>query len=487
MSLVSPPQAESRRGTNPAGGRGIIAVCLLAGALPLADLGVMNVAVPSVAADLDLGATTVKALIAVYTLAFGVILVPGGRLGDRFGRRRLFRIGLALFGLGALASALAPGPAWLLTARALQGAAAGLISPQVGGLLQVAFTGQRRARALGALGSSIAVSTAVGPLLGGLLIGLAGPNDTGGSWRWALAVDLLAFVPLSLSYLLPGPTVPGPTLPGPTLPGPTVNENRDLDPVATVLLALTALCLLIPVVTTLNLTAIGWWSVAAVLIVTLVRWERRYARSGRLPLLSGELLRNRAWVRGCAVIACFLAASTTLPVLISLHSQGALGLDALHAGLLMIPYAIGSAIGAALGGRWVLRLGNRLPVIGLLLFAGTLLLSLVVGLPTQPGTAAIGWLALLAVIGFATGIVITPNQTLSYQGVPSAQASNASGLLLTAQRLGSAVGIALATALFFGDTDPDGLVAAVVLLVGFTLAALLLTAAFSFRRRVSHA
>jgi len=434
--------------------RSIAALCLTAGTLPLTDLGVMNVAVPSIATDLNLGPGQIKTLIAAYTLAFGVLLVPGGMLGDRYGRRRMLRIGLALFGLTALGSALAPGFDALLVARSLQGIAAGLLAPQVAGLLQVVFTGQARARALGAMGSSIAIATAVGPLIGGVLIGVF---DQPGGWRATFAWDLLALIVLACSFALPEAPPPG---------------GRRPDLLGTLGLSLTALCLLLPVVTHIDRTAIIWWSAAAVLIVALVGWERHYQRSGHTPLLSADLVTNRAWVRGCLVIASFLAASTTFPVMVSLFTQSQLGFSALSAGLVMIPYAIGAAAGSTLAGRWVLRFGVRIPTAGLVLFGAGLALALLIGMPSVERVSP-AWLILLGVLGFGSGFVITSNQTLSYQGVPKSQASNASGLLLTAQRLGSAFGTALATSLFYAQGR--GMSAALTLLAGFTVLAVVLT------------
>jgi MFS family permease len=387
-----------------------------------------------------------------------VLLVPGGMLGDRYGRRRMLRIGLGLFGLTALFSAFAPTFGTLLVARSLQGIAAGLLAPQSAGLLQVVFTGQARAKVLGAMGSSISIATAVGPLLGGLLIGAF---SSPGGWRVTFAYDLLALVLLAASFTLPPAPPPG---------------GRRPDLLGTLGLSLTALCLLLPVVTHVDRTAIGWWTAALLLIVALVHWERRYQRAGHTPLLSADLVTNRAWVRGCLVIAAFLAASTTFPVMVSLFTQRTLGFSALQAGLAMIPYAIGAAVGSTLAGRWVLRFGVRIPAAGLVLFGGGLLIGLIAGMPTAHQVSPL-WLLLLAVLGFGSGVVITPNQTLSYQGVPKSQASNASGLLLTAQRLGSAFGTALATTLLFAPNR--GMSAVLILLTGFTALAVVLTAALS--------
>lgn len=451
----------------PARDRQVLMLCLLTAAIPLADMGLMNVALPLVVDDLGLGVGQTKAVLALHAVAFGALLVPGGRLGDRYGQRRLLAIGLTMFVVGALASALAPSAAWLVAGRVSQGAAAGLLSPQVGGLIQRSFSGQARARAFGLMGATIAVATATGPVVGGLLIA-AVPGS--GSWRVALLIGLLALLPLALMRLLP--TGAG-------------QPARDLDPVAVVVMALLALGVLLPLVVGVR----SWWSVLFVLLVPatafLAWWERRYQRSGRLPLLPPALLQDRFWVRGTVLIAFFLAASTALPLLVSLHAQLVLDADALQAGLAMLPYAVCSALGAVVGGRWVLRAGARVIAYGCIAFCLPLTVLLLLG-PPGPDTGALrmtGALALLAVAGFGTGAVISPNQVLSYRDVPREFASNASGLLLTAQRIGGASGAAVVTTLFFSHgrtgtgrgTDSSASLGAILVLAVLALAVLVIS------------
>jgi MFS family permease len=449
--------------------RQVLMLCLLASAIPLADMGLMNVALPLIVDDLGLGVGQTKAVLALHALAFGALLVPGGRLGDRYGQRRLLAIGLTMFLLGAVASSLAPSAGWLIAARISQGAAAGLLSPQVGGLIQRSFSGQARARAFGLMGATIAVATSVGPVLGGLLIGVVSGSA---AWRVAMLIGLLTLLPLALMHLLPSGAG---------------QSARDLDPVAVVVVALLALGVLLPLVVGVR----SWWSVLFVLLVPvtafLAWWERRYQRSGRLPLLPPALLHDRLWVRGTVLIAFFLAASTALPLLVSLHAQLVLDADALQAGLAMLPYAACSALGAVVAGRWVLRAGARVIAYGCVTFCVPLTVLLLIG-PPRPHAG--GWhlivvLALLAVAGLGTGAVISPNQSLSYRDVPREFASNASGLLLTAQRIGGASGAAVVTTLFFSHghtgsgrgTDTSGALAAIVVLAALAMLVLVVSRA----------
>src|SRR4029453_11564226 len=147
-----------------------LTVALVAGFMTLLDVSIVNVALPSIRADLDLSAGGLQWVVSGYPLTFGLLLVPAGRFGDARGRRNVFIAGLAVFTLASAAAGLATGAFWLIAARLVQGAAAGVVNPQVSGLIQQLFEPRERGRPFGLLGATIGISTAVGPLLGGLLI-----------------------------------------------------------------------------------------------------------------------------------------------------------------------------------------------------------------------------------------------------------------------------------------------------------------------------
>jgi MFS family permease len=210
------------------------------------------------------------------------------------------------------------------------------------------------------------------------------------------------------------------------------------------------------------------WPVAGVALAALLAgWERRYLRRGHRPIFDPVLLRSAGWALGCFVGMAFFVAVSALPYLVSMFSQHALGLGPLHTGLLLIPNAAGSAVGAALGGRLVTRAGRRVVAIGLALALAATAVAIVSGLSATvasdgaDGTGALTagnlstWalLGVFTVFGFGTGMAITPNQTTSYRAVPTALASSAAGVLQTAQRLGSAVGTAAAGAATAGAVD----------------------------------
>ncbi len=173
----------------------MLAVSLVVGFMSLLDVTIVNVAVPSIRAGLETSAATIQWVVSGYALAFGMTLVAGGRLGDAYGRRRLMTIGLVGFIVSSLAVGMAPNAAAIIVARFAQGASAGLLTPQNSGLIQQLFRGPERGRAFGMFGFTVAVASAAGPLIGGLLIGLLGEEN---GWRSLFLIN----VPIGLVALV---------------------------------------------------------------------------------------------------------------------------------------------------------------------------------------------------------------------------------------------------------------------------------------------
>src|SRR3954463_12221244 len=164
-----------------------LAVTLLVGFMSLLDVTIVNVAVPSIEHGLHASSASIQWIISGYALTFGLTLVAGGRMGDVVGRRRMFLIGLVLFTLPGAAAGLAPDEHLLVVARLLQGAAAGLLTPQNSGLIQQLFRGAERGRAFGLFGTTVGVSAASGPILGGLILAAFGEDD---GWRYVFFVNV---------------------------------------------------------------------------------------------------------------------------------------------------------------------------------------------------------------------------------------------------------------------------------------------------------
>jgi EmrB/QacA subfamily drug resistance transporter len=445
-----------------------MSVALVAGFMTLLDVSIVNVALPAIRNDLHLTPGELQWVLSGYALTFGLLLVPAGRFGDARGRRNVFIAGLAVFTLASAAAGLATGPLFLIIARLIQGAAAGVVNPQVSGLIQQLFKPQERGRPFGLLGATIGISTAVGPLLGGLLIGVFGAEE---GWRWIFYIN----VPIGvLAIVLGWRWIPAGTREQST------RERESMDPVGVGLLGTGVLLLLLPLVQEREWHGQAKWLlvVAAVFVLAgFVAWERRYARTDT-PVVDLGLFAVRSYALGALIGLLYFAGFTTIFFIYTLFLQSGLGYSALLAGLAVTPFAVGSAAAAALGGRIVNRYGRPLVAIGLVGVAVGLAATLL-ALHFVPGHNA-GWAAALPLLvaGIGSGLVITPNQTLTLAEVPVARAGSAGAVLQTGQRIGTAVGIAAVGAVFFAQLADNGgswglaLRTALLVTLGFVVIAL---------------
>jgi len=412
-------------------------VCLVAGFMSLLDVSIVNVALPSIQQGLHAGTSDLQWVVTGYALTFGLVLVPAGRLGDIRGRRPMFLVGLATFVLASAACGVATSSMWLIVARLVQGVGGGILTPQNSGFVQEMFRGKERGTAFGLLGATIGVSTAVGPLAGGLLIQLFGADH---GWRAVFFVNVpigvFAFV-LALLWL----------------PAPSGSRRQEsLDPVGVVLLGAAVSLVLLPLVQERTWTGSAkWWLIPAGLVVLggFVVWEVTYARHGNQPMVLLGLFRIRSYAFGSAIGLVYFAGFTAIFFILALYFQIGRGYSALQAGLAVTPFALGSAVTAALGGRVVNRVGRPLVAAGLAaVIVGLLLTDVVLSRVTS---SEVGWATALPLLvaGLGSGLVISPNITLTLHEVPVERAGSASGVLQTGQRLGGAVGIAAVGSLFF--------------------------------------
>ena len=441
-------------------------VCLVAGFMTLLDVSIVNVALPSIQSGVDATPSDLQWVVSGYALAFGLTLVPSGRIGDALGRRTVFVVGVVLFGLSSLACGLAPSAGLLVVARLVQGAAGGILNPQVSGLIQQLFRGAERGRAFGLLGATIGISTAVGPVVGGVLLDALGP-DAG--WRWIFFVNLpvaAAAVALALRWL-------------PDPPARVRGRGIDVDPVGVLLLGAGVLGLLLPVVESgRGGSSVPWWVglVGVAFVGAFLAWERRYTDLGREPLVDLSLFSVKGYPSGATVGTIYFGGFTGIFFVLTIHVQQQLHYSPLQAGLTVTPFALGSAVTSALGGRLVSRYGRLLVTAGLvIMLAGLLAVDLTVARADGPD---LGWwlVAPLLVAGIGSGLVISPNITLAVDGVPVDRAGTAGGLLQTGQRIGTAMGIALVGAVFYagagsGGLDPSGALEVCAVLVTVALAA----------------
>jgi MFS family permease len=321
-----------------------------------------------------------------------------------------------------------------------------MLIPQNVGLIQDMFRGAERARAFGILGSVVGLSTATGPVVGGLILNLAGNTD---GWRWVFYVN----VPIGLiALVLAARLVPAASVGG--APG------THLDLVGSLLLGAGVLGILLPVVSNES-GGPGWlWWLflpAALLLAGFARWEVRTAARGRPPLLDPRLARTAGFPTGSVIALVYFTGFTGIWVVLALFFQDGLGYSPLRSGLAVTPFALGSAVSAVFAGRAVPRFGRWLSVSGLVAAAVGMIVTALV-LRRVTGDAA-AWAAAgpLLLAGIGGGMVVSPNTTLTLEAVPPGMAGAAGGALQTAQRIGAAIGTAvLATVYYHALTGTGG-------------------------------
>jgi EmrB/QacA subfamily drug resistance transporter len=436
------PHAEApARGGAAAPGRGRwlgLTVVLSAAFMQLIDISIVNVAIPSIQRELGASYGQVQLVVALYQLAFGALLITGGRLGDIVGRKRMFMLGMAGFTVASLACGLAPSPGWLIAARVAQGLTSALLFPQVFSLVQAEFAPAERATAFGIAGAVIGAATIAGPLLGGVLI----QADVAGlGWRPIFLVN----VPIGIVALVAASR--------------WLHESRgsgrtrlDLAGVAVVTPGL--LLLVYPLV---QGRAEGWpaWAfaslAAAVGVLAGFAWlERRVAARGGVPLVVPELFADRAFRVGILVSFVFFLGVPAFFLTFTVHLQVGLGFSALGAGLATLPFAVGSATASAASvrlaprfGRPVLQVGSGLMVVGMLALIATIHLADLDLRSYQLAPA-------LLVAGLGMGLVVAPLIDTVLAGIHGGAHGSASGVLSTMQQVGGAVGVALIGVAFFG-------------------------------------
>lgn len=471
-TLASPTSAPSAAPgpTSPPvlGGLGLFTV-LLGAALPLIDFFIVNVALPTIGEDLHAGEAVLELVVAGYGVAYAVLLVLGGRLGDLFGRRRLFLGGLAAFGLTSLACGLAPDAWTLVAARAAQGAAAAAMLPQVLATIQAGTAGARQARAMGLYGATAGLSMVAGQILGGVLVAA---DIAGSGWRAVFLVNVPAVL---LGLVLAVRAVPDTRSPRP----------EPVDGPGTVLLAASLLTLLVPLT---EGRAAGWplWTWVALAAFPFAAWgfyrvERGADRAGRTPLVPPSLFALPSLRRGLLVLVPFSVGFSGFMFVLAVALQQGARLGPVEAGLALVPLAASFFLVSLCGPRLVTRFGTRVvPAGGLLQAAGLLLLALAARrswpdldlVTLAPGAAVAG-------AGQALQMPILMRTILSE--VPAARAGVGGGVMITTQQSALALGVATLGSLFLALVPGLGMRDALVTTLLTQLALVLLTVALSLR------
>ncbi|WP_158857591.1 MFS transporter [Streptomyces sp. NRRL B-1347] len=385
------------------------------------DTTMVNAAVPIMISEFDAGLAEALWVVNAYVLTCAALLITAGRLGDRFGPKRLYLVGLAVFTIAAAGCGTCDSIRELIALRVVQGLGAALLTPQTSAFITVLFPLRLRGAAFGVWGGVIGLSAVAGPLAGGGLIALAG-------WEWIF----LAHVPLGcFAFVLAAVFVPDHR--------PRVPHRWDVTGTLLVTSGLAALCY--------GLLEFGrpdgaasaasgaWIGVGAVLLVCLVAQQRR-ARGE--PLVPRSLYRSPAFVRASLIGAGvhFAVIGTALPLL--LYLQNILGHDPLAAATITAPSALAVGVTAVVVGRWSLGTHTaRLLTLGVLLYAAGLALTV---LCARPGMNAWQLLPPMLVADAGIGCTLAPVTALALHGVAPPLASGASGVLNTARQIGGVLG-----------------------------------------------
>jgi MFS family permease len=419
--------------------RWVALVVILAGSFIAGMDGfIVNVAIPSIQKGLGTSFAAIQFVVAGYSLSYAVLLITGGRLGDLYGRKRFFIVGMAGFLVTSALCGLAFDPVMLIVSRILQGAAAALLFPQVLALIRVIFQDEKeRDRAFGWYGVVIGLSQACGLVLGGLLLAA---NIFGLSWRPLFLINLpVGAVALALA----GTFIPETRLP----------TAQKLDLGGVVLISLGLALFVFPLVQGRQM-GWPWWVflclVASVLLlVAFFFYERFVARQNGSPLLNQALLRNFPFLRGLLMVIVFFAAPAAFLLIVTFYLQTGLGLTPFLAGLVTLPLALGVLLASFAAntirgriGRHVLTSGAGSMLIGLLVCIVTLALS-----GGKPGSLVL--LPPLFLIGFGFGLVLSPLVNILLSGIAPMYAGAASGMVGTAIQIGLSLGVALIGIVFF--------------------------------------
>ncbi|NUP41619.1 MAG: MFS transporter [Streptomyces sp.] len=420
----------------------ILGLVLVADALDVIDATVTNIAAPTIARELGGGESLIKWLGTAYMLAMGVLLVVGGRLGDKFGQRRLFLIGMGGFALASAIAGLSPDPTLLIAARVAQGAFGALLIPQGMAIMTKTFTPDMLAKAFGLFGPVLALASVGGPVLAGFLISA---DLFGLSWRPIFLVNIvLGGIGLVMAVkILPRDD--------------DADRSAVVDGWASGLLGVTMLGLLYGLI---EGSANGWSAVPVISIVVGVLFFAAFAhrqRTAAHPLIKPSLLKNRGFTSGLLVCLVAVAAGSGLLFVLSLFLQEGLHASPRDTSLGLLPLTLGLvAAGFAAMGGLVAKLGRTLVFIGLtIVLAGC---GWVLVLVTYSGTNVSLWTLAPALFGIGVGIGLSfaTIPTVALGDASPEEAGSASGSFSSIQQLASAIGSAAVTSVFF-QAAPAGL------------------------------
>ncbi len=415
-----------------------LSILLLAAFMNLLDISIVNIAIPSIQANLHASYADVQWALAGYTLAYAVVLITGGRLGDAYGRKRLFLIGVTGFTIMSALCGAAQTPGMLIACRVIQGAMGAIMIPQVLAVIQVIFPPKERIKALAGFGVTAGLGTVSGPLLGGLL---TQHNLLGLHWRPIFLIN----VPIGIIAVIVSAVL--------------VRESRAprpprLDPGGVALMTTALLLLLYPLVQGRQLGWPAWTFVAmaaSVPVLALFIWyERTKLRRDGSPLVELGLFARRSFSIGIAIAVTFFLGVTSFALILTLFLQVGLSFTPLHAGLTFLPFSGGVLIASGAAARLAPKFGRGVTMTGALVMAAGM--AGLIATVSHYGPAVTTWdmVPALIVAGLGMGTVIAPLADILLAGVDAQHAGSASGLFNTSLQLGASVGVAVIGVIFFG-------------------------------------
>lgn len=425
-----------------------LTVLLVATFMDLLDVNIITVAIPSIQRDLGASAVAVQAMTAGYTLSFAVLLITGGRLGDIFGRKRMFLTGVAGFVIASALCAAAQSTEMLVAARMLQGLTAAVMVPQVLAIIHVSFAPQEIGRVVSLYASMVGLAIVSGPLLGGALVDW---SPLGLGWRSIFVVNL----PVGLAALIGA---------WKWMRESNSPHAKRLDMIGMLLVIVGLLLLMLPLTLGRELDWPAWSIVALVasapVLALFVVYERHKTRKDGSPLLSLSLFKVRAFGAGVGVQLLFSAIPAGFFLSWTLYLQGGLGWSALHTGLTAIPFSVCVPLVGGLAVRKISPLYGRYCLLaGALMMLGGL--ASYAWMATYAGPDITSWHAVpsMMLLGSGMGLLMPPLTALVLREVAPTEAGAASGVINATGQLGAALGVAVIGSLFFsalaGNAGPQ--------------------------------
>ena len=464
--IVSAPADTSRRWF-------VLATVVAAQFMFGVDAFIVNVAIPTIAAELHASATQIEAVIAIYLIAYATLVVTGGRLGDIYGARNVFISGVAGFTVTSLWCGLAQSGPELIAARLAQGATAALMVPQVLATIHLLFADGSRARAFGIYGIVLGLAGAAGFVLGGVLVTL---DLAGLGWRAVFFVN----VPFGALIMMAAFRI---------MPAFQRRPGTRLDVPGAIILFLGLLCLIGPLLFghDVRWSPMVWlvMAVGAIIIVAFLRLERAVAHRGGMPLIDLLLLTDKVFMRGLAAVFFFFFANLSFYLVMTIYMQNGLHIPPLQAGLVFLPLALSFVIASRHSGMRAKYRGTLVLIEGCAVqIAG--LAALVMTIEWFDAPSAMVLALVLTIFGYGQGLVMAPLSSAVLSTVKPVSAGAASGIYGTTAQIANAAGVAAIGAVYFAiESSQSSRLALLAACALFALSMIACAAFLTWMRRVT--